>query len=712
MQPIRSKRSGFVSKSAVSHERMRYFKPSGRGRRFARLFLSLILIQLACETPVAVAQSPTTPAPVASAHVASVPSQTQTFGFRLERIALAGGAELLTVFGSLNGLARDPASPASDVPLVSILRDTLGDDVAENDRLRYVWMHTYTRPTAGQRAASAVPFLYARVANKKRAGKGAPPPLVDLAGTQRDVWHRVFWNALQTLVLNPYSLTVKATTQAYRRNADDYRKAHVIRALAVLTLYQAESGAKSVFAPHELKEIQARLMLTQKTFGGLIDDLYLGRVYDKQNSQWLDTRGYNWELLRQRAEAEGLYFEPLSMPDGNATHALLWIARADVESKRSRPFDKRFLNLANPYGDRRLRRWRGYAETRYFDADNRRVAPGAPAARAVEMIPLALYGLDHPKIPILLVDFRDNLNPKRREMSQRILQDVARTTASLTHIDLPFLLGRAVYDYVAERRGADINQPSRLRAYSQLKLLLALDPALDPALRDEVWRKLERVSLNPLENDAEAEARLARQQYAALLAHARRPSGGLADRLDRDRRAELTPLVHSRAERVLLRAANVATFGLYRHREEVSPAALFAPLDTARRLAHHRQYLREVARSSAAVEVQWDIAEVRRALAFVNQHGARADGKTATAIGHIFARTKDEETLRLCLSSLYRINNETAKNTLVRIYRDEAADARWRTLSAEYLRKAARESQRISAGDARIIATISAAEGQ
>ncbi|HYG11949.1 MAG TPA: hypothetical protein VD835_18525 [Pyrinomonadaceae bacterium] len=674
---------------------------NGRARRIALLVIALLLLQMSGVGRLAVAQDAVLPAPANSA-----PAQTLSSGFRLERVPLAGGAELLTVFGSLDGLARDSVSKDADVPLVSILRDTLGDATTENDRLRYVWMHTYTRPTIGQRAASAVPFLYTRVANKKRAGKGAPPPLLDLAGTKREVWHRLFWNALQTLVLNPYSLTVKATTHAYRRNADDYRKAHVIRALAVLALYEAESGAESVFAPHELKEIQARLMLTQKTFGGLIDDLYLGRVYDKQNSQWLDTRGHNWELLRQRAETEGLYFEPLEMPGGNTTHALLWIARADLEAKRPRPYDKRFLSLANPYGDRRLKHWRGYTETRYFDADNRRVTADAPGARRVELIPLALYGLDHPKIPILLVDFRDSLNPKRRELSQRVLQDVARTTASLAHLDLPFFLGRAVYDFVTDRRGVDVNQPSRVRAYSQLKLLLALDASLDPALRDEVSRKLECVSSNPLENDMQAEAHLAREQYAALLEHARRPSGGLPDKLDRDRRAELTPLVHSRTEQVLLRIANVATFGLYRHREEAKPVEQFAPLDIARRLAHHRQFLREVARSSAVVEVQWDIENVRRSLAFLNEHGERADGKTAAAVGRIFAHTKDEETRRLCLTSLYRINNETAKTTLVRIYRDEAAGAELRALSADYLRRAAREEQRISPKDAQIISTI------
>ncbi|HEX8457958.1 MAG TPA: hypothetical protein VF656_11725 [Pyrinomonadaceae bacterium] len=701
---------------------------NGRARAIARLIFALLLLQVhggrgfvadAQDTAVSAIphadavttteQETTAQSQPAAAQSQPAAPQTVMPGFRLERMALLNGAELLTVFGSLDGLARDAGS---DVPLVSILRDTLGDQTPENDRLRYVWMHTYTRPTIGQRAASAVPFLYARVSNKKGAGRDAPPHLLDLAGTKREVWQRVFWNALQALVLNPYSLTVKTTTHAYRQNADDYRKAHVIRALAVLALYQAETGADSVFTEQEAKEIQARLMLTQKTFGGLIDDLYLSRVYDKQNSQWLDTRGHNWELLRQRAEAEGLYFEPLELPGGHATHALLWIARADVDAKRSHAYGDRFLNLSNPYGDKRLRDWRGYTETRYFDTDNRRVAPGTPNSRAVELIPLALYGLDHPKIPILLVDFRDNLNPKRREMSRRVLQDVARTTASLTHLDLPFLLGRAVYDFVADRRGADINQPSRLRAYSQLKLLLALDASLDPELREEVSRKLERVSLNPLENDTEAESRLAREQYAALLEHARRPTGGLSDRLERDRRAELVPLVHTRAEQVLLRVANVATFGLYKHREDSAAGEQLAALDIARRLAHHRQFLREVAASSAAVEVQWNIEDVRRALAFVNEHGERADGKTASAVGRIFAHTKDAETQRLCLSSLYRINNETAKTTLVRIYRDAAADARWRALSAGYLRRAARESQRISQGDARIIATISATEGQ
>jgi len=78
--------------------------------------------------------------PIPATGSASSQAQIDQPGFRLERISLAGGAELLTVFGSLDGLTLDRDT---DVPLVSILRDTLGDAATENDRLRYVWMHTH-----------------------------------------------------------------------------------------------------------------------------------------------------------------------------------------------------------------------------------------------------------------------------------------------------------------------------------------------------------------------------------------------------------------------------------------------------------------------------------------------------------------------------------------------------------------------------------------
>jgi hypothetical protein len=60
----------------------------------------------------------------------------------------------------------------------------------------------------------------------------------------------------------------------------------------------------------------------------------------------------------------------------------------------------------------------------------------------------------------------------------------------------------------------------------------------------------------------------------------------------------------------------------------------------------------------------------------------------------------------LSLACLYQINNETAKNELLRIYRDPQLDARWRQVTAEYLRRALREEQRIAPSDAKVILSM------
>jgi hypothetical protein len=54
-------------------------------------------------------------------------SDTTRPPFRLEATAVENGAELLTVFGNLRGLGGADAADGEDVPLLSILRDSLGD---------------------------------------------------------------------------------------------------------------------------------------------------------------------------------------------------------------------------------------------------------------------------------------------------------------------------------------------------------------------------------------------------------------------------------------------------------------------------------------------------------------------------------------------------------------------------------------------------------
>jgi len=615
--------------------------------------------------------------------------------FRLERVPVDGGAELITIHARLDGI--ESAEAGKWVPLVTVLRDTLGDLNPENDRLRYVWPLTYTRPSLGQRLSGAIPFLYSRVGNKSHSSAPAPPPVLDLAATDRDVWNKIFWTALQTLLLDPYGLPIKASTRSYEHNIAAYRKSHVIRALSVLALYQAVEGTPA-FSESELSEIQARLKLTDKTFGGLVGDLNLQRYNDRQTIDLRDTRGHNWELLRQRAEAESLVFEPLEMPDGSMTHALLWVAKSELEANQGRRYDGRFLNIANPWSDKRLLAWPGYSEKRFVDSEHRAVSAETPGAREVEMIPLALYGLDNPKIPMLLVDFRDGLNPKKREMSRRVLQDVTRNILSLSRFgDLPYFLSRTVFDFVTGRRGMDINQPSRLYTYSQLKLLLSLNQSLDPALREQIGNRLEKVSLNPMENNLDAEAKLATAQYSALLAYAKR-ADGLPSKLDRDRRLEMVALEHGRTERILFRVANIVSFGKYTHREKGEPG-MEARLDVARRLDFHTRFLREVAKSSPQIDVVWNLEEVKHSLRFIMDHATEADAEIATAAANIFLRTQDAETRRFCLEGLSRMTHPKARLELLRLSQLKDLDQAGRDLAVSYLKSPRPSTEPIAASN-------------
>jgi hypothetical protein len=357
------------------------------------------------------------------------------------------------------------------------------------------------------------------------------------------------------------------------------------------------------------------------------------------------------------------------------------------------------LNIANPWADQRLQNWNGYSRVVYFDSENRPTSADAPGAHKVEMIPLAMYGLDHPKIPSLLIDFRHSLNPKKREISRRVVNDVAKNVLSVSNFgNLPYFLGRKAYDFVTGRRGMDLNQPTRLQSYSELKLLLSFNPTIDPTLRDEIERRIQNVSLNPLNNDDEAEVELAKQQYESLVDYAQRPDG-LAARLDRDRRAEMVPFKHARSARIFFGVANVLTFGRYVHRETATPE-LEQRLETSRRLAYHTQFLNDVAGSSATTDIAWDMAKVTRSLQFLAREGSQASTTATRAAAAIFQKTNDAEARRLCLEALSKINNKMARAQLLKIYEREPS-LELRADIAVRLRNAVASDARVKPGEAR-----------
>ncbi|MGH9800597.1 MAG: hypothetical protein ACRD82_09555, partial [Blastocatellia bacterium] len=384
----------------------------------------------------------------------------------------------------------------------------------------------------GQRIASAIPFFYSRSASKQFSEIGkAPPPIFDFKTSRWRTVARGLWRVTQFTLLDDQGFIFRAAPRAYDRNAKDHRQDHLHRALAILYLLESGGGFEAAISTTQLHELQARLAMSAgvsgSLFGSLVKREALPKVAQKHHSRWEQSRGRNWELLRQRAEAEGLYFEPLTFSDGIAAHALLWVAREDLNRQASGKFDKRFLNIADPRGDKRLREWKGYVDVRWLDEENRPVEPEAAlnngGARRVELIPLALYGLNHTRVPILLIDFRNESNAKVREISRRVIDDLSRTVFRISPIKkFPLWAARKVFDFVANRRGDDFNQPSRLKSYAELDLLLMLDNSINPQLRDELTKRLRSATTNPMENSLQTETRLAHANYEALLVNLRR----------------------------------------------------------------------------------------------------------------------------------------------------------------------------------------------
>ena len=643
--------------------------------------------------PRAFAQGPADAADPVQASIAD----ESTPDFRIERVPVAGGAEILTIF------ARTRRSE-TEIPLISVLRDTMGDDVPENDQLRYVWLLSYTKGSVGQKIASVVPFLYARTTNHDNPGTGPPPAIADVRRSDKKIWNAVLWGVFKTVLLGQGGVAARSAVLQARQNDLDPQRSAVARALSILALYEAANGEK-LLSDSEMKDIEARLWLSDKTFGWHMRDENLGRLRDKELAKSRDVRAHNWELLRQYSEAQGLYFEPMVMADGMARHAIVWTSVEDVTANGERKFDSRFLNIKNPWGDSDLLKWKGYTQQRWYDDDNRQVDEGTPGAHSRTMIPLAIYGLDHPKIPIILVDFRDSGNPKRREMTRRVLNDVTRNVLAVSNFSsLPYFVGRFLFDFTTGRRGMDINQSSRVRSYAQLKTLLSLDDSLDADFRHEIADRLEKVSLNPLENDLDVEVRLARQQYQNLMEYAKRPDG-LPAKLDRDRRAEMVKLVHGSKDRFMYNLGHYLSLGTYTHREKSTPE-LVAAVDTRRQLRFHERYLREVAGSSAKPEVDSNVAELKRSLLFVSQNGTGAGEKTTQAIAKIFSITDDDDMRDLCVAGLYRINNSEAKKQLLAIYANSNLPERWRNMSAHYLKQALSEGQQMTVRDAEVVAGI------
>jgi len=430
--------------------------------------------------------------------------------------------------------------------------------------------------------------------------------------------------------------------------------------LAVISQLERMSENEVLLSQAELLEIQARLALAGKTLGGLVTAEHLPEAYYKNRTQTEETRGHNWELLRQRAEAEGLYFEPLGFAHSR-THALLWVAREDLvpgdvplaDGAQARKFDGRFLGISDPFNDSRLKNWTGYTEKRYFDQSGRPVDTETPGATSRELIPLALYALEYPKVPLVLVDFRNTRKPKNREMLRLATGDAVSGVLGISKWgNWPYLAGSMAWNFVRSRHGDPNNRTTRLRAYTQVRRWLTLDSSIDPALRADLQRRLEILGVNPLEDSVYEETEIAEHQYDALLRYSADPKG-LPARLERDRNGELAAYRHGIPARTGLRLAKWFSLGVYSHHEMSDSASLAAALDRGRRADREIRFLETVAQSSPQPDVVWNIAEVRRAVNELIATGMPE--RSAQVVSRIMQQTSDAEVRQLCVRALASI---------------------------------------------------------
>lgn len=519
-----------------------------------------------------------------------------------------GTAQLLTLFCNSCRLGNTD----QDVPLVSVMRDTLGDADPQNDRVTYVWLLSYTRPNLGRRALSAVPFFYWRVGDGSRSANDARP-LLDLTAPTHPVLSEIGRDLVQWTALDPMMMPVRAGTRAYRTNSLDQERLHLEEAITYLREAPV-SDDQSALTRAELDTVIARLELRKKLLGGLVREQDIARFGAESGFEQERIRSRNWEILRSCAERSGLVFEPLSLTGASGQYAIVWFrlgAAPPVSGISLGPVWK-LLNLKNPWTDPRLQAWHGDAFTRSFDENGALLPPHTPGAEQARLIPLGVYALNYPKLPLLLIDFRDKLHTRRHEMTQRSINEITSGVLGISHFtNWYYYVAADLYDFVVSRHGKAMDRAARLDSYSQFRVELALDDSLDAGLRSDMQQRLNSLDMNPLNAAPYRDIQVATARYARLQAQAQ--GQALAAMIEKERRSEVAGFGESgkkRAGEVLL---HDATFGIYSNLAKREDTNL-AVLDRDRRVEYQLNFLDTLNRAGTQPEIAYDAARIRAAV--------------------------------------------------------------------------------------------------
>ena len=643
---ISDKRDQSTTDSSALVVRYRFFQVSESIYRYAFIlkFIALFLITLASTFRLPAAGVPETQQPL----------------YYWKSIPVGDSAQLLTL------LCREGHNADSDsqsLPLVSVLRDTLGDTNPRNDRIMYVWLLSYEAPTIAQRILSGLPFFYWRAG--ERSYKTSPrdtAPLIDLHQPEHSVFNQFSRDLLQWTAFDPSTTPVRAISHAYRSNEVDYERLHLEEAITYLREAPVAEDA-SALTRVQLNLVIGRLELRKRLLGGFVSELQAKRLGEELSFGHERVRARNWELLRQCAERTGLYFESLDLAGARGQYAILWFQHGQAsELAGTSPSSVwKLLNIKNPWHDERMRNWDGPVYERALDENGALLPFGAIGAQSVKLVPLGLYSLDYHKVPLLLVDFRHQLHVRWHEIAQRTINELTAGVIGISHFtNWYYYVGADIYRFVEARHGVAVNQASRLDCYSQFRVALALDQTLNPRLRRQIQRGMDSLSVNPLEVAPSLELAAASVRYSELAKQAG-INGKLIARLNKDRRAELELVGESRKQIMRDAAFHDLTFGAYTHLVQAHEDIL-AQLDSYRRVEYELNFLDSIAKAGTDPEVSYNPVLVRNSVADIRTllpgiESQRLHAQAGTALEHVKQLSQDESLRADCSAAIASIRN-------------------------------------------------------
>ncbi len=256
-------------------------------------------------------------------------------------------AELLTLFSRSD---RTRETTPTDLPVVSLLRDTLGDNAAENDRIFYVWLLPSVSRSLPQRMMAGVPFFFWRFGHgPDTVSRRDLHPLLDLNTPQHPLCLRFAAACCNGRLLTRLMMPVRASSRMYRSNDSDNERLKLEEAITYLRDAPTAEADTGMPTSQQLNTVIARLELRKQFLGGLFDDKAASRYGMESQFEDERVRSRNWELLRQCAEKTGLYFESVSLGAQKNQYGLLWFPQG-VSSQAVWNFPEGYLETAQHKG--------------------------------------------------------------------------------------------------------------------------------------------------------------------------------------------------------------------------------------------------------------------------------------------------------------------------------------------------------------------------